>query len=487
MTSRHPPNRAPNHTTYESAPPARTGSLWNLSVWTKLWLYVSVFLMLICGAWFAISRITVQREFHQYADATLHEEASEWADLLGSYYASHGTWTGASASLHAYVQRQHAAGEGVGLYRIVLKTLHGTTLETMNFGSPPSDRDDAYSVSVPVIVADKPVAEAVVSDTDIEGLEALERQAVHSMATTTVWVLLLTIAISIGLAALMARRMTIPLRTMMAGARRLAAGDLKHRMHVQSNDEFEQLARTLNDMSAQLNEAIDARSRLVADVAHELRTPVSIMQAQLDLIEDGLQPAEPASLSPVQDEVLRLSTLIDELHELVLAESHQLTLHLQTLDLVAWLGDLADRFVPEASDKAIDLSFHSELPHAYVDADPHRLTHVFSNLIRNAIRYTPSPGEVMIKVTSASMPGHVQVSVSDSGPGIPVAQQPYIFQRFYRLEAGRSRQTGGMGLGLAIAKELVELHDGQIAVKDRGGGGSTFTVLLPVTARKQDD
>ncbi|MCL6454056.1 MAG: HAMP domain-containing protein [Alicyclobacillus sp.] len=492
-----------------------------MSVRLKVWIAMGALILWMSAAFFGISRVYLESQFQEYTAASQKQQAAHWAQYLTDYYQDHHNWKGVGQDILAYSNHLAQQGHNLTLERMVISTPSGHTIVQVNIPSsdtaqPLTDADNALpplgsddgpltgAIQIPIRLNGRTVAKATIVDREIAGQQVLEQEALHSTMVATVLGLLLTAGISLVAAAVLARRVTAPLQVMMGFVRRIREGDLSARVDVRSHDEFARLASAMNEMSQDLDASIQARRHLIADVAHELRTPVTIIQGQLDLLQDGLVPTEPASLLPLQDEVLRLRTLIDELQQLALAESRQLVLHLERLELVGWMRQLLDKFRPEAAEKRLHLTLRAEVPAVWVNADSQRLTQVFANLVGNAIRYTPSNGIVTVEVTRDSGTGGagsaadtvrsndepsathaaeserpVVVHVHDTGPGIEPDKLDRIFDRFYRTEEARSRESGGLGLGLAIAKELLEIHGGTISATSTLGVGTTFTVWLP--------
>lgn len=292
-------------------------------------------------------------------------------------------------------------------------------------------------------------------------------------------------AILLGL--LLTRHFTKPIQALKRGASRIASGDLAYRVEVKSKDEFGELAQSFNSMAASLDSSEQARRRLLADIAHELRTPLSVIDGTLDAMLDGVFELNHSNLISMKDETAALTQLVADLRDLALAESGQLKLEVGAADL-AWL---VQRRVSQAEvvarEKNISLrtNITEGLPEVYVDG--RRIEQVVANLLNNALNYTPSGGTVVVTVALTSgresYPGdkeHILVSVADTGEGIPAEHLPHIFERFYRVDDARSRKAGGAGLGLAIAKQMVELHGGRMWVESEMGKGSKFSFTLPI-------
>ncbi|WP_238357962.1 sensor histidine kinase [Cohnella zeiphila] len=277
--------------------------------------------------------------------------------------------------------------------------------------------------------------------------------------------------------------LTLPLKKLMAAIERVAQGNLDVNVPVQSKDEYGKVIRTFNDMTLRLREAEDARRHLVADVAHELRTPLSIIQLKLENAQQSSQTASPEMLLRLHDEVIRLSLLVDDLHVLSLAEAGRLSLDFKPLDLTAKLEQIVDDVKMEAEENGLEIQLSSGTGPVTVIADARRIAQVFINLLTNAIRYTPPGGRISVVVedkVAERDQTYACVSIIDTGVGIPEEELPRLFDRFYRVEKARSRHTGGTGLGLTIAHQLMKAHGGFIRVASRLDQGSAFTVYLPV-------
>ncbi|OXM83018.1 sensor histidine kinase [Paenibacillus rigui] len=278
--------------------------------------------------------------------------------------------------------------------------------------------------------------------------------------------------------------LTFPLKKLISAIERVAQGDLNVKVPVDSKDEYGKVAQTFNDMTFRLREAEEARRRLVADVAHELRTPLSVMQLKLENYQQAGHHAPPEMLLRLHDEVIRLSQLVDDLHVLSLAEAGRLSLDRKPLDLTVHLEQIVDDVKYEAEENGLDIRLFTISRPVTVMADARRLTQLFFNLLTNAIRYTPRGGKITVEIEEQVVDRNAYfacVSVIDTGIGIPAEELPHLFDRFYRVDEARSRYTGGTGLGLSIAHHFVKAHGGFIRVASQPDKGTKFTVFLPIT------
>lgn len=277
--------------------------------------------------------------------------------------------------------------------------------------------------------------------------------------------------------------LTLPLKKLIAAIERVAEGDLNVKVPVDTKDEYGKVAQTFNDMTFRLREAEETRRRLVADIAHELRTPLSVMQLKLENYQQAGHHVPPEMLLRLHDEVIRLSQLVNDLHILSLAESGRLSLERKPLDLTMHLERIVDDVKYEAEENGLDVCLYTISSPVTVMADARRITQVFINLLTNAIRYTPRGGKITVEIEDRVFDRNAFfacVSVIDTGIGIPAEELPYLFDRFYRVDEARSRHTGGTGPGLSIAHHFVRAHGGFIRVVSQSHEGTTFTVFLPI-------
>jgi signal transduction histidine kinase len=282
--------------------------------------------------------------------------------------------------------------------------------------------------------------------------------------------------ISLLLARWLARGMTQPLRDMAAAARRMEVGDYTVRVRARSRDEVGQLAAAFNRMTAELEDLERSRRDLVANVSHELKTPITAIRAHLENLADGVEVADPRTLQLMLSQTERLGRLVDQLLDLSRLESGEVPFQVEIVPL----APLVSRVISEISmgRSVADVRIEHDIPvHLAANADAERIHQVLFNLVDNAVRFTPPGGE--IRVTARPDGTRVQVSVTDTGVGIQPEHLPRVFERFYRVDPARSRDDGGTGIGLAIARSIVEAHGGRIVAKSDPGHGSSFTFDLP--------
>lgn len=416
--------------------------------------------------------------------------AFRFVPFLADFYAQQGSWEGVTALIEHFDDSipPHLIEEMSPQYpwqidltevlardRAVLAAADGQvvadSLGTLSRGQPLPANLEEYIV--PIYLQDKPIGMlAIISDVD-HGAEAAVR---IGLRRTLLGAGLFAGALALLVSFVLAHRITEPVRNLSLAARRLASGDSHDPLPVQTDDEIGEMTRAFNEMAAAIEEQKRLRRQMVADIAHELRTPLSIMQLEIEGLEDGLQAPAKAAAS-LHAEVDALSRLIQDLRLLSLADAGGLQLKQEELGLSAFLQQMVNRWQTPAQSRQVQLQAEIADSMPLVRADEERLAQIVSNLLSNALRYTSAGGTVTVG-------GHANETeavlwVSDSGSGIDAEELPYLFERFYRTDRSRSRGTGGSGLGLAIAKQLVTLHGGRIWAESEASVGTTFYVALP--------
>ena len=278
------------------------------------------------------------------------------------------------------------------------------------------------------------------------------------------------------------RKWVNPLADVMSAAESLAEGDFGVRVQEKGDQEFTKLAKSFNHMAEELERAETQRRNLTADVAHELRTPLHILQGNLEGALDGVYQASPDHFRSMLEETRLLQRLVEDLQTLSMAESGTLDFHFQTLIVKDLLADVITSFSGKAEEGGVQLKldYPDELNDLTLEGDWHRLDQVLGNLVVNALRYTGEGGEIHLSAEESN--GAVKILIQDSGEGIPAEDLPFVFERFWKGDKSRSRASGGSGLGLAIARQLVQAHGGTIGVESEVEQGTTFVVELPLVS-----
>lgn len=307
-------------------------------------------------------------------------------------------------------------------------------------------------------------------------LGAAERTFVESYHQSLWWIGFLFAGVGLVVSYFLSGNITRPLRQLSQAAEKIRQGDLKQEVPVDTQDEVGQLAEVFNQMSAELAANESNRQELLANIAHELKTPLAVLQGHLESMLDGVEEPAPDKLFSMQEEVMRLTRLVGDLRDLSLAQVHRLELHLQPVDLDEKVERAADMLEPLLEEKK--LRFVKELAPGLParQLDPDRLNQILYNLITNAIRYTHPGTPILLKTEPAGE--RVRLTIADEGPGIAPEDLPHVFEQFYRGDKSRNRASGGSGIGLSLAKSFVEAQGGTITARNRKEGGAEFVVEL---------
>lgn len=287
--------------------------------------------------------------------------------------------------------------------------------------------------------------------------------------------------IALVLGVFLSRTLTRPIRELTRATHAISTGDLTQQVPIRSKDELGELAQAFNKMSSELSRSVNARKQMTADIAHELRTPLSLILGHAEAVHDGVLPPTRENFEIIREEAARLEHLVNDLRTLSLADAGELGMSLQTLEPQRLIQDVASLYQHQAQQKNIALELDAAPHLATIEVDPARMTQVLTNILDNALRHTPVGGRIILAARPAG--DSIELSVQDSGPGLPTGDLDRIFERFYRADSSRQRNDGGSGLGLAIAKSIVRAHGGQLTAESETGAGLKITVRLPKTVQ----
>lgn len=314
--------------------------------------------------------------------------------------------------------------------------------------------------------------------TDVHQLQFVEQQRL-AMALVAAVIFL----VSAGLAFPLAHRLVRPLRSLAEATHRLAAGHYATRVVVGSRDELGALAGDFNALALTLEKNEQARRQWVADISHELRTPLAVLRGEIEALEDGVRQATPAAVRSLHAEVMQLSRLVDDLHQLALSDVGALTYRKEPTDLTGVLADLLDGFRPETTRLGLTLAVQLPRQALPVFADRERVRQLFAGLLDNALKYTEVGGRVEVRLDRRG--NEAVAHLCDSAPGVSEEELEHLFERFYRVERSRNRATGGAGLGLAICRNIVEAHAGTLTARPSPLGGVWLQVRLPLLQERR--
>ena len=304
---------------------------------------------------------------------------------------------------------------------------------------------------------------------EVEFIDRINRILLYGALIGAVIALLLGIFLS--------RTLTRPIRELTQATHAVSAGDLSQQVPVRSDDELGELAQAFNKMSAALSRSVNTRKQMTADIAHELRTPLSLILGHAEAVHDGVLQPTRENFEIIREEATRLEHLVNDLRILSLADAGELTINLQAIEPERLLQEVAAPYQYQTQRKSITLDLDIDSPLPAIEVDPGRMTQVLTNILDNALRHTPEGGRISLAANQVQ--DRTEISIQDSGPGITAQDANRIFDRFYRTDPSRQREDGGSGLGLAIAKSIVQAHGGQIRAESEAGRGLKITIALP--------
>jgi two-component system sensor histidine kinase BaeS len=435
-----------------------------------------------------------QVEFDHFLSA---RDQTVLANALSDYYLTHGSWTGVSDTIASTPPLSFYSQSAVladAQHVVVLGGQDYTTGQQLSASevdasTPIQAKGQAvgYLLFLPISKAtagnptsNAPPDKGPAGDRPASSANDFLSRMLNAAAVSSVVAALAALALSFFLA----RQLTSPIRELTAATKAMAGGELNQQVQVRSRDEIGELGRSFNQMSADLARASQSRKQMTADLAHDLRTPLTILRGYTEGLKDGRLQGSSKLYSVMHSEVEHLQHLVEDLRTLSLADAGEIRLNRRAVDPAAVLERTALAYFVQAEQQKVTLRVDASegLPSIFVDTD--RLTQVLNNLVSNALRYTPPNGTITLAAEAKEQA--VFLKVSDTGSGIAPEDLPFVFDRFYRVDKSRQRMEGdsaSSGLGLAIAKAIVETHGGEIKVASTLGQGTTFTIRFSVAAK----
>lgn len=436
-------------------------------------LLVVALLSVLVTSFFAVREIS--NSFDEYIKENLSARAQVLASYIQELYFA-GGWEMVQAGL------QFERGRGMGgpgkkgeRERVIITSTNGIVVVD-NYLEYLGRKEKELNLKngLEIFLNDKKIGTLYLQPFSLYGI--LEESFIDSVKKANFFGSILAVAVALVLGVFLSQKILAPLKALIAVVGQFDGKNLHLRAPKISGDEIGELADTFNQMAETLEKNEKLRRQMIADIAHELRTPLSILQGNFELFSEGVLEADQENLQSLAEEVKRLSRLVEELRELSLAEAGELKIYPVEVEVNQFFSEVVRPFQALAETKKI--TFNLSLPEKGVNYsfDPDRLKQVVLNLLTNAFQYTGEGGEV--RLTAKLLDGKLYLEVLDTGPGIFPEDLPYIFERFYRGEKSRSRATGGTGLGLAIAKSIIEAHGGKIWAESTPGRGTTFKVVI---------
>lgn len=444
----------------------------NRSLLFRLIAAFSVVIVVALLAVFMFMTWSTAAEFDRFKNRLDSQRAADLRIALTGYYASAGNWTG----VQPYVKHIGNMWD----WRIIVTDTTGTVVADSDeslLGSAYTETPGA-GVMVSAIGESQAFGTLYVEPQTPPGAErALLTVALNRIGLFLLLGLLVAFAASVALAWFLSRRVLAPVESMRLAVQRLGAGDLSQRVEIVERGELGELASAFNAMANALQHANHVQRQMIADIAHELRTPLSNIRGYIEAVRDRVVEPDEETIATLDGEALLLSRLVDDLQELSMVEAGQMTMELQPEDLKELVARTTEAMATGAATRSIRIE--NQLSHdlPLVSIDYHRIGQVLRNLLDNALAHTGEGGSITIE--ARRLGERVQVSITDTGEGIRPEDLPFVFDRFYRADRSRTRATGGSGLGLTISKGLVEAHGGKLQVESTRGVGTRFFFTVP--------
>ncbi len=415
------------------------------------------------------TRSAANREFNKFINDRLQAEI---LNNLSQYYEENQTWQGVQTYLSG---RDHfnfdddrplffSIADSNG--KIIIAGIHHQEGEILTA--------EQLSAGKPISVQDKITGMLIMSAPREKN--PMEDAFIHRINNSIFLSGVSAFILALILGAILSRTITRPLRELTKATREIANGRFDQKVMVRSRDEIGDLAAALNKMSADLEHSFNLRKQMTADIAHELRTPLSLIIGHAEAVHDGVLPASPENFEIIREEAERLEKMVNDLRTLSLADAGELSVEFQRVEINKLLSDIQSRYLIPFGGKRVRLTLDLSPMPLEANLDPIRFSQALMNILDNALRYTPEDGVVIM--SAYQVESEIEISIADNGEGVTVEEAAYLFDRFYRTDESRTRDEGGSGLGLAITKSIIEMHGAKIWAESEKGKGLKMVIRL---------
>lgn len=419
-----------------------------------------------------LTRAFANREFDKFVS---NQYQTELVEELAKFYETQQSWNNLNAADFNRMIPQF----GINRERpsnFCVANVNGTVvLESFAHKLGEKIRPEILERAVKIQVAEKTVGYLLIEKPPGKR-NPMEAEFINRLDFSLFAIALGVILFAFIFGAILSRTITNPVRELTSATHAIASGKLGQKVSVHSKDEIGELAESFNKMNADLEKSFNLRKQMTADIAHELRTPLSLIIGHAEAVHDGVLPPTKENFKIIREEAERLEKLVNDLRTLSLADAGELALEFQPVNINKLIGDIKTRYIAPLNQKRLTLNLQVDSGIPELNLDPNRIAQVLINILENAIRYTPEGGTIQIatKLNNES----AEVVIQDSGPGVGAEEAAHLFDRFYRVEQSRARDEGGSGLGLAIAKSIIEMHKGKIWAESEIGEGLKIIIQL---------
>jgi len=443
------------------------------SLATKLILAFLFVIFIGIGTIVVFTRFSTNREFDQFV---VQRDRDEITEELARYYQLNGSWDNVDVSYIGFTVEKYGARNGRPSNFLLTDADGVVLIESGAHGRGGGGNKQIIDYATPIYVNDVIVGYFYVENP--RGFRnPVESDFVNRLDSLMILTAIGAVIFALVLGVILSRTITKPIRELTAATREMAGGKLGQTVTVRSNDEIGELAKSFNKMSSDLARSTNLRKQMTADIAHELRTPLSLIIGHAEGVKDGVLEPSRENFEIIREEAGRLEQLVNDLRTLSLADAGELSVDLQPTDINVFLTDTRTRYLTLFEKHRIALNLELGSTPLQANLDPNRFAQVINNIMDNALRHTHEGG--FVTVGAKHVNGKVQITIQDSGEGVTPEEASHLFDRFYRTDESRNRDEGGSGLGLAIAKSFIELHMGNVWAESEKNEGLKIFIEIP--------
>jgi two-component system, OmpR family, sensor histidine kinase BaeS len=442
------------------------------SITTKLILAFLLVSLISIGTMVVLTRFSTRREFDKFVS---NQYQAELVESLGNYYQENNSWDGVDLAHIGHMPNQMGyAGQPSNF---CVTNLDGIVVRG-SFSHEAGDVVSAETLENAIsIKADEKTVGYLLIERPPDRRDPMQDEFSKRIDFSLLVTGIGTIVMAFLFGTLISQGITKPIRELTSATHAMASGKLGQQVTVRSKDEIGELAQSFNKMNDDLARSFNLRKQMTADIAHELRTPLSLIIGHAEGVHDGVLQPSRENFEIIREEAERLEKMVNDLRTLSLADAGELSLEFQPVDINKLLGDIKTHYMVQLNQKRITLDLEPDSDILQVDLDAIRFSQVLMNILDNEIRYTPEEGRIII--ATKQLKNEMQITIQDSGEGVTPEEASHLFDRFYRADESRTRDDGGSGLGLAIAKSIVEMHHGKIWAESEKGKGLRTIIQLP--------
>ena len=445
------------------------------SITSKLILAFLAVSLISIGVIVASIRFSTNREFDKFIS---NQYETELAEELTRYYETNKTWDNVDqANLGRTAAQFGPQGDRSSNFSVT--DANGiVVLESFVHKIGDTVGADILEGSTAIQVGEKTVGYLLI-ERPRDKRDPMEDEFIKRLDLSLLFTAVGTVVLAFIFGSILSRTITRPIRELTKATHEMAGGKFGQQVPVRSRDEIGELASSFNKMNNDLGRSFNLRKQMTADIAHELRTPLSLIIGHAEAVHDGVLPPSKENFEIIREEADRLEQLVNDLRTLSLADAGELSLEFQPVEINKLLGDIKTHYMIQFNQKRITLDLNPASVTLQADLDPIRFSQVLTNILDNALRYTPEDGRVVI--SSGQIENKIEITIQDSGEGVTPEEAAHLFDRFYRADTSRTRdrEAGGSGLGLAIAKSIIEMHKGRIWAESEKGRGMKVVIQLP--------